>query len=65
MKRSIKRGRGLWTRRGFLGLLGVLMSAHRLVWGNSLETKPKLSLHEADYYQTFGEDNKRPEVPKD
>ena len=51
MKQLLKKGQRQWTRRGFLGLLGVLLGTGRLVWGAGLEIKPKLSLHEADYYQ--------------
>jgi hypothetical protein len=51
MKPSDKQGQRLWTRRGVLGLLGVLMSVHRFVWGGSEERKPRLSRHEADYHR--------------
>ena len=51
MKRSIKQGQRLWTRRGVLGLLVALMSLRRIVRGGGKATTPKLSLHEADYYR--------------
>jgi hypothetical protein len=51
MKPALEKPRRLWTRRGVLGLLGVLMGGHRWVWAGSLHTKPKLATHEADYYR--------------
>ena len=51
MKPLKKKGQRLWSRRGVLGLLGIMLGAHRLVWSLHADSKPKLSLHEADYYQ--------------
>jgi hypothetical protein len=49
MRRSIKKGQRLWKRRDLFGLLGALLCAPGIVWGGCFN-RPKLSLHEADYY---------------
>jgi hypothetical protein len=41
-----------------LGLLGLLMGAHRLIRGMDGDNKPALSRHEADYYRPHGKSKK-------
>jgi hypothetical protein len=48
-----KQGQTGWTRRGVLGLLGVLLGSRGLVWSSSISAKPKLSQREANYYRTY------------